>query len=495
MKHEVFANAIKKKIGPVRKKLLYTCSVILLLSSCITNTKYVYDDVYDSAEKPQPVDQNSGYADYIKEGEPDNQVVIDKRSSQTPLTGGYYNDDQPLAGVAGGCDCDCRYIPNSVFYNLSARTQYMWYAEREDFFGDCSCCKELFINRMEQYAMSYNYPRFIRYNGMHPFAVYGGSYGACHYLNYPTSAFGYDYASWYPYGYMYNVDPYFYGYGYTNFGNPWNTYGNSWYGNGFGNSYYGNGWSNGWFNGNSSGNSSGSSLAGNEYYGHHGHTSTGSSNTTNYIHTVKTKPVVVSNGAGDPVNEVGSNESFRPVVSNTGVTGDFNQDFSTATGGVTFTGDNSVKPTGNTVTAGRTTTHNVASNQFATGGTDGRTYTGSGGTTTTSGGTTYPNGVSTTNYRNQYSSYTQTTRYNNTSSGNTSDNSTSRNSGSSYDGGRSYNSGSSSGSSYNSGSSGSSYNSGSSGSSGSSTYGHRTSTSGGSGSSTGSTSGGGTSRR
>ena len=418
------------------KTVVYLSSVLLLLSSCITSKEF-YDDVYDSAEKPSAavINPGTGYADYIKEAEDDNQVVIDKFTLR-PEFRGIYNE-KVFSELGDGCACDCNFIPNSVFYDLSGMTQRLILLNEDEFFGDCECCRDIFVRRYNSYAMYYT----TGFGSIGRYDIWGYSY-------YPTNAFGYDY-NWMC---MHNVDPYFYG------GNPYyaynSNYWNGWnYGTGYGWGYWGNGWgnSNGWFVSNSGGDESG-----NHHYGHHGHTYTGSSNTTGYMHTVKENETIVVTG----------NNSDSHLNTATGIT--FAEVKPVTTTGV----DNIVVATNNQPT-GKEIKNVPATNQFATGVAKTNTGGTSNNTAVNPQGNNRPAGTSanTTDYVNEYERYVEPT-----SSGNTSSNSTSRNSGTTYDNSKTtyrpsnYESGSGSGSN--------------------TSYGHRTSTSGGSGSSTGSTSGG-----
>lgn len=228
--------------------------------------KYVYDDVYDQAENPLTIDDQNGYADYIKGNEKENKVVIDAPVQQ--INSSYYGDIDN--------NCDCRRNYNSRF-KYRWGTDYIYFGSYQPFSSnDCPCYYDMNNCGYSQYQNTY-------YSPYGYFDHLGVWHGYHHWMFNPYNG----------YFFSYN-DPYYLSNYYWN-----NNYYNGYYG------YYGNsnnnfGW---WYNNNQSwSNGSGNTSSSNVIYGHRGNNFAGSSNTTAYDHTVKnsgnngTDDAAISNG-------------------------------------------------------------------------------------------------------------------------------------------------------------------------------------------------------
>jgi hypothetical protein len=223
------------------KKYFYLLGILSLTTSCGT-VAYMYDDVYDVAEGKSLTEE--GYTDLIKDNEKDHKVVVDKKE---PVTfGGYYpSNNQQLGGTSfstnnNNCNCACghhsysnqwRYVqPGWIYGNPNS----LW-------FNNCSC------NHWNN-NLAYHYFSF------------GNSYNLYGYYDYWGG-----WNSYYPLG----MDPYgYYAYIYGWYPYQWNNGNNVNFNGGF-NSY------------------DNTVDNGNHFYGHRNPSSTSSSNTTVYAHTVK----------------------------------------------------------------------------------------------------------------------------------------------------------------------------------------------------------------
>ena len=265
------------------KKYFYLLGILGLTASCGTAT-YMYDDVYDVAEGKSLTEE--GYTDLIKDNEKDHKVVVDKKDKVT--FGGYYPSNNQLSGgtsfsnTNNNCNCSCGHYPHS---NQWRYVQPGWtYGNPNSlWFNSCSC------NHWNN-NLAYHYINF------------GNSYNLYGYYDY--------WGGWHNY-YPLGMDPY--GYYAAIYG---------WY------PYQWNNGNNGIFNGvyNSYDNTADN---GNHFYGHRNSSSTNSSNTTVYAHTVKqviSTPVSttnqtvtnVENGSGLTIGSTGI--SNKPAFATEGST-------------------------------------------------------------------------------------------------------------------------------------------------------------------------------
>lgn len=251
------------------KKVKYLIPVLFLFSCASTGE--VYDDVYRKAEKPvkEEVNEDLGYADYIKGNEEGYEVeTVDVDSENKNKFGGGYateNGDLNVYNFEHGYVSNRNYLGwnDPIIYGSNWACRYR--CHQFHYYG--RCCHQL--NTWNDFY------------GCNGFGFYGGL----------PSNYGY-------YGYSYNP--------WNGWNNPWNApfYGNSYY-NGFYNGYY-NGYNNGFFSGTNNGfigggNPTDDLSSNNHHYGHRNGISTGSSNTTTYPNTVKA-PVTdqpFSNYVGD----------------------------------------------------------------------------------------------------------------------------------------------------------------------------------------------------
>ena len=272
------------------KKISFIVLLAAVISSCQT-TKTVYDDVYEAAVAPEKIDESAGYKDYIKGNEDNYKTVVEDKQN---VFGGYYQDKAAVepfgtsggnAGVASGYDDDCnccdpRYNNRSNLYSFSGSSYSSNYFPSSyfnnnaysswGFNNNCQCCYDPFYD--------------MHYGNMGMAMMYG-------YYDYWGSWHGY-YPGSNGYGYYHPYDHHglwsYYGYGNPYMNGGWYSWnGGGWYNNGFGwnnNSWYNNGYNSG--NGGSGGVSEPTSP-GKHFYGPRGSVATGSSNTTEYAHTVK----------------------------------------------------------------------------------------------------------------------------------------------------------------------------------------------------------------
>jgi hypothetical protein len=337
------------------KKYFYLLGILSLTASCGTAT-YMYDDVYDVAEGKSLTEE--GYTDLIKDNEKDHKVVVDKKDKVT--FGGYYpSNNQSSGGTSfssinnnnNNCNCACGLHGNS---NRWRYHQPGWIYNNNNmnslWFNNCSC------NHWNN-NLAYHYFSF------------GNSYNLYGYYDYWGG-----WNSYYPLG----MDPYgYYAHLYGWYPYQWNNDNNVIFNGGI-NSY------------------NNSADNGNHFYGHRNPSSTGSSNTTVYAHTVKedyNKPVSstslesTTNTITNPFQTNGStglsnkpliyheetaissnpfgtgvmteptkvNQSTKPVSNNTGIATNNSTFVSTQTGNTSLT---------TTTENSNTTNHVAASNQF-----------------------------------------------------------------------------------------------------------------------------------
>lgn len=221
----------------------------------------MYDDVYDVAEGKSLTEE--GYTDLIKDNEKDHKVVVDKKDKVT--FGGYYPSNDQLSGGTSfsnnnnnnNCNCSCGHYRHS---NQWRYVQPGWtYGNPNSlWFNSCSC------NHWNN-NLAYHYFSF------------GNSYNLYGYYDYWGG-----WNSYYPLG----MDPYgYYAYIYGWYPYQWNS-GNNVTFNGSFNSF--------------------DNIAdnGNHFYGHRNPSSTSSSNTTVYAHTVKQ---VISTPVSTTTNQSATN--------------------------------------------------------------------------------------------------------------------------------------------------------------------------------------------
>ncbi len=245
------------------KKYFYLLGILSFTASCGTAT-YMYDDAYDAAEGKSLTEE--GYTDLIKDNEKDHKVVVDKNEKVT--YGGYYpSTSQSNRGTSfspnNNCNCACGH---NGYSNQWRYIQPGWtYGNPNSFwFNNCNC------NHWNN-PLSYHYSSF------------GNSYNLYGYYDYWGTWHGY-----YPLG----MDPY----GYYAYMYGWNPY--QWNNN------------NGIFNGNFGGNDN-ITDNGNHFYGHRNPSSTSSSNTTVYAHTVKEDFLKPESAIS---NQTASNLPIDPVI-------------------------------------------------------------------------------------------------------------------------------------------------------------------------------------
>jgi len=238
------------------KKLKYLIP-LFVLASCATSVE-VYDDVYTKVKtvEADPINEDLGYADYIKGSESEYFVQIDSTDQGANQMGeGYYTNSGDIIVNNYSSPNPNGFGPSSNFYYNNWGPNY-------------------FNN---------------------PYGNWGGYYGGWNNYNGWNNYYGWNngfYAGW---GNNYWNNG-FYGnpyWGCNNgyYGNPY--WGNNNYWNGYNNGYwngYNNGFNNGWNNNSWSNNGSGigaGSGGSNHIYGHRGSVSSNSPNTTAYDHTVK----------------------------------------------------------------------------------------------------------------------------------------------------------------------------------------------------------------
>lgn len=253
------------------KTFYFLFPLLGFLASCqmAKNVNYRYDDLYDAAEKKTLADDANGYADLIKDNEKDHEVVIEK--PRTTAFGGYYPSNTINSNTSNFDDCNCRYrvprspyfyaMPNWVAVSCGMNLSYI----------DCDCNRQ--FDPLFYHTMSF-----------------GNAWNLYGYYDY--------WGGWHPY-YPYDMDPY----GYYSFYYGW-TPNYFWYEN-MNNQYYNNGWPNNnwtWFN-----NGGITQNKPNYHYGHRNSTSTSSSNTTVYAHTVKLGEIE------KPKDEPVLTEKFEPA--------------------------------------------------------------------------------------------------------------------------------------------------------------------------------------
>jgi hypothetical protein len=229
------------------KKYFYLLGILSLTVSCGTAT-YMYDDVYDVAEGKSLTEE--GYTDLIKDNEKDHKVVVDKKDRVT--FGGYYPSNNTSTGGTSfssnnNCNCSCGHYSSA---NKWRYVQPGWtYGNPNSlWFNSCSC------NHWNN-NLAYHYTSFGNMYNLYGYYDYWGGWN-----------------SYYPIG----MDPYGY------YASVYGWYPYQWYNNN----------NNGIFSGNNivNGNPSGGTNTndgGNHFYGHRNPSSTSSSNTTVYAHTVK----------------------------------------------------------------------------------------------------------------------------------------------------------------------------------------------------------------
>lgn len=310
------------------KKYFYLLGIVSLTASCGTAT-YMYDDVYDAAEGKSLTEE--GYTDLIKDNEKNHKVVVDKEDKVT--FGGYYPSTNQSGGTSfsnrtnnDNCNCDCWHNSNQWRYHQPG---WIYNHPNSVWFNNCSC------NHWNN-ALAYHYLSF------------GNSYNLYGYYDY--------WGGWHAY-YPLGMDPY----GYYAYQYGWYPY--QWYNNN----------NNGIFNGNNVVNTpSNTNTNGNYFYGHRNPSSTGSSNTTVYAHTVK--DVIVDQTSVGAENDVQA--IFTPFTATTGSKQAGANTLNTAAT-VSFgsgvqadvaTNENSFKPVSiNTNPVSNTTKPFVSSNQESTG--------------------------------------------------------------------------------------------------------------------------------
>ncbi|MBK9593018.1 MAG: hypothetical protein IPO32_16470 [Crocinitomicaceae bacterium] len=229
------------------KKYFYLLGILSLTVSCGTAT-YMYDDVYDVAEGKSLTED--GYTDLIKDNEKDHKVVVDKKDRVT--FGGYYPSNNTSTGgtsfsSSNNCNCSCGHYSSA---NMWRYVQPGWtYGNPNSlWFNSCSC------NHWNN-NLAYHYNSFGNMYNLYGYYDYWGGWN-----------------SYYPIG----MDPYGY------YASVYGWYPYQWYNNN----------NNGIFNGNNivyvnpSGGTN-TNDGGNHFYGHRNPSSTSSSNTTVYAHTVK----------------------------------------------------------------------------------------------------------------------------------------------------------------------------------------------------------------
>ena len=313
------------------KKSIFLIAPLTFLMSC-TTTSEIFDDAYDEAKKPAKVEVNdeSGYADYIKNQEDMYDVQIDSNKYNNRGLGAnpsYYGDNHnhlnhqqhqfdyygtaPMNNSAWGYS---NYMGMNGFGMNFCQYQCMTWRSRGNCWHVAPYNNGIYGQSWNQYgSMVWGYPNdpyqncygnayypngYNYYYGNNGFNGYYGNVGGWYNNNYYWSGY-------YPNGYYnsyngYWGSPYYGGYNYG-WGAP--GWGNGWNNN--------NNWNNNWSNNNQDWQSNG-----NHHYGHRNGTNTGSNsqNNTNYEHTVKghaahSTPFPVYAGA----QELGqTNQSVKP---------------------------------------------------------------------------------------------------------------------------------------------------------------------------------------
>lgn len=331
------------------KKSIYLIAPLTFLVSC-AGTSEIYDDAYNAAKAPAliNVDEEGGYADYIKNQEDLYPMQVD--STKSRAMGGnpsYYGNGEQMNEHAGHNHSNYQpgglytgygnqYCPPSqnnyyISYNNACGAPYGWAAcpySCMTYFQRGNCWH---TNRNDMWGNNVwnNYHPGIY--GQYPGIVYGtndpyapnGWYGVGGYdpfaVGYCPNNFGW--GGYYGYGYYGNYNPYYANNGYYGgWGSPYDPWGNyygyggyGWGGPGFGWGATGNNWgnnNNNWWTNNDNNNSN----SGNHHYGPRGGTNTGSysQNNTNYEHTVKGHEGVTT---PFPVYAAGDNELAKTEFS------------------------------------------------------------------------------------------------------------------------------------------------------------------------------------
>ena len=232
------------------KKLKYLIP-LFVLASCASSVE-VYDDVYTKVKTvgAYPVNEDLGYADYIKGSESNYVVEIDSSDHGANQMGeGYYTNSGDIIVNNYSSPNSNGFGPsNNFYYNSWGPNYYNPYGNWGGYYGGLN--------------------NYYGWNN----GFYGGWGNNCW-----NNGF---YGGW---GNNYWNNG-FYGNPYWGYNNYWNGYNNGYwngYNNGFNNGWYSNNWSN-------DGNGSGAGFGGsNHIYGHRGSVSSNSPNTTAYDHTVK----------------------------------------------------------------------------------------------------------------------------------------------------------------------------------------------------------------
>ena len=287
------------------KKSIFLIAPLTFLMSC-TTTSEIFDDAYDEAKQPAKVTVNdeSGYADYIKNHEHIYTVQVDSNKHNNRGLGGnptYYRDEHDHThhqqhqfdyyGEAPLNNNGFNYGFNTGFngYGMNfCHNQCMTWRNRGTCWHIAPYNNGIYGQSWNQYGgMNWGYP----YDPYSPFQNY---YGNAYYPN----AFSHN--SYYGnMGGWYNNNYYWSGYyqnGYYNNNNGY--WGSPYYGGNNIGWVNGPSWSHAWMNNNNwnpngSNNNQDWTSNGNHHYGHRNGTNTGShsQNNTNYEHTVKGQAV------------------------------------------------------------------------------------------------------------------------------------------------------------------------------------------------------------
>lgn len=286
------------------KKSIFLIAPLTFLMSC-TSTSEIFDDAYDEVAKPTKVEVNdeSGYADYIKNQEDMYDVQIDSNKYNNKNLSGnpsYYGNNSAhnhlgyqsgqfdyygTAPMNNGAFQNGYYSNMNGFQNGFCQYQCMtWRSQRN--------CWHVAPYNNGMYGQSWNqygsigwgspYDPYNPYQNCYGNSYYGSGYGYNNYYN--NNGFNGYYGNT---GGWYNNNYYWSGYYPNGYYNSYNGYwGNPYY------SGYNYGWGagNGWGNNNNwSNNNNDVQSNGNHHYGHRNGTNTGSNsqNNTNYEHTVK----------------------------------------------------------------------------------------------------------------------------------------------------------------------------------------------------------------
>lgn len=292
------------------KKSFYLIASLAFLFSC-SGTSEIYDDAYNARTAPPAVniDENGGYADYIKNQENHYEVKVDSAKNRTvfnnnPVGGSpqysvdnaspNYNHSQ-FAGDLNYCPYSCQ-----TYF----RQGHCWHSNNRNSNNGFSCNNN---NQGFTYGNSGYFGAPNSWCNCH--GVNGQNYNVVYGTNDPHNPYGSSY---------YSTGGFYGGYNAYNSGSCYGNngfYNNGCYNNyGYNNYYYGNGnnswypyygfggWGNGFnYNGNNwgSGNNNfanNETTGGNHHFGHRGGSNTGSysQNNTTYEHTVKQEELVTT---------------------------------------------------------------------------------------------------------------------------------------------------------------------------------------------------------